>query len=72
MSKVKGQGNGLLGTVKLGDEYSHGKKRPDIKRGRYTMDELEDMANQATKQRMTYGQLQQLETLGEWRYHKTK
>ena len=72
MSRAQGQGNGLYGTVKLGDEYCHGKRRPDPKRGRYTMDELEDMANQATKQRMTYGQLQQLETLGMWRYKKTK
>lgn len=61
--------NGLFGCVKLQDEYEHGKRRKE-ERGRYTMDELEDMANQATKLHMTYGQLQALETLGEWRYKK--
>ena len=63
--------DGTRGSVKLPDEYCHGKKRVE-KRGRYTMDELADMANQATKRHMTYGQLQQLETLGEWRYTKCR
>lgn len=63
--------NGRNGYALLPDEYEHGKKRQP-KRGRYTMDELEDMANQATKRHMTYGQLQQLETLGEWRYTKCR
>ena len=59
-----------FGVSRLPDAYEHGRKRPENKKGRYTMDELEDMANQATDMHMTYGQLQAKETLGEWRYHK--
>lgn len=51
---------------KLQDAYIHGRKRPEPKR-KNTMADLEKMGNTATKMKMTYGQLQQLETLGRWK-----
>jgi hypothetical protein len=51
---------------KLPDEYIHGRRRPEPKHTN-TMEDLERMGNIASKMKLTYGQLQQLETLGRWK-----